>query len=80
MRKRQVRYRVEVNYLSKDYEDAALEISSPIYTKADGWKEYRKSIKKFCVDDKTKPARVWFWKYNYDANGKPDPVTIAKNY
>ena len=44
MRKRRVLYRLEVNYLSRDYEDRALETSSPIYNKKDGWKEYRRAL------------------------------------
>lgn len=80
MRKRRVLYRLEVNYLSRDYDDRALETSSPIYNKKDGWKEYRLALMEKCVDDKTAPARVHFWKYNYDANGAFAPITIAKNY
>jgi len=80
MRKRRVLYRLEVNYLSRDYDDRAIEVSSPVYNKKDGWKEYKKAILEKCADDKTVSARVHFWKYNYDANGAFSPITIAKNY
>lgn len=78
--KRRVLYRLEVNYLSRDYEDSCCEVSSPIYNKKDGWKEYKKALSEMCIDVKTAPARVHFWKYNYDANGVFAPITIAKNY
>ena len=77
--KHEVRYRLDIDYLSVDYDDAALNTSSPIYTKADGMKEYRKACKEKCVDDSTKSARVHLWKYNY-IDGKFAPITIAKNY
>jgi hypothetical protein len=79
MKRREVKYRVEVDYLSKDYEEAALSTSSPIYNLKDGWKAYKEAIKEFCVDDKSVPARVHFWKYNY-VNHAFCPITIAKNY
>lgn len=78
-RKRIVRYRLEVNFLSKDYENSALETSSPIYTLEEGRREYEKAIKQFCVDDPTIPARVHFWKYRWNGN-ELNPLTIAKNY
>ena len=80
MKKRSVRYRLDVDYLSRSYEDRALSTSSPIYTKSDGWKEYRKAIQERCADVPEMPARVHYWKYQYDENGKCIPLTIAKNY
>ena len=76
---RRVLYRLEINYYSQDYEYKCLETSSPVYNKKDGWREYRKAIKEKCVD-KDVPARVHFWKYNYNADGRMEPLTIAKNY
>ena len=77
---RRVLYRLEVNYLSRDYDDRVLETSSPIYNKKEGWKEYKKAILEKCVDDESAAARVHFWKYCWDENGKCNPLTIAKNY
>lgn len=76
---KKVRYRLEVDYLSHYYENKAIEISSPIYTLADGMKKYKKAIKEFCVDNKAIPARVHLWKYQYVDN-RLEPLTIAKNY
>lgn len=81
--KRDVRYRLDIDYYTKEYDDRCLEISSPIYTKKEGWSEYRKAIKENCIDDKSKPARVHFWKYGW--TGEPwkselNIITIAKNY
>lgn len=78
--KRKVRYRLEVNYYAKSYENKELSTSSPIYTLKEGWNEYRKALKDFCVDEKDTPARVHFWKYNFSENGDLQPITIAKNF
>ena len=79
MKKRPVKYRLEVDYLSRSYNDRALNVSDPIYTKSEGIAEYKKAVKKYCVDDPTVPARVHLWKYNYNGN-KLEPITICKNY
>jgi len=77
--KHEVRYRLEIDYLSTDYEEWVMQTSSPIYTKADGLKQYKKATKQFCIDDPEKPARVHLWKYNYIGSVFA-PITIAKNY
>lgn len=76
-----VKYRLEVNYYSKDYDDRCCETSSPIYTFEQGLEEYAAEIKRDCkcFDDETIPARVHLWKYNYSGD-ELDPITIAKNY
>lgn len=79
-RKRTIKYRLEVNYLSHDYEDCALETSSPIYNKREGMKAYMDALKQKSVDDPEKPVRVWFWEYAWDKDGRCAPITIAKNY
>lgn len=78
--KKTVRYRLDVNYLSKDRNDLALETSSPIYTKKDGIRKYKEALREACVDDRSKAARVHLWKYFWDGNGVCIPVTILKNY
>ena len=78
--KRRVLYRLEVNYLSRDYEESACETSRPIYNKREGLQEYMKALELKCIDKKDIPARVHLWKYNYDAAGNFAPITIAKNY
>lgn len=80
MRKREVKYRLDVDYYSRDYDDRACEVSSPIYNKREGFQKYRKAIAETCIDNKTVPARVHFWKYNYNEAGQFAPITIAKNY
>lgn len=80
MRKRRVLYRLDVDYYSRDYDDRACEVSSPIYNKKEGLTKYKKAIAEKCIDKKDIPARVHFWKYNYDENGVFAPITIAKNY
>lgn len=81
MKKRIARYRLEIDYLSKDYPEWALSTSSPIYTKKDGLRQYMQAIKtETCADDETRPARVHLWKYAWNERGQCCPVTIAKNY
>lgn len=79
----EVKYRLEVNYYSRDYEHKCCETSAPVYNLEDGIKEYLKEIQERCIDDKTKPARVHLWEYTW--SGEPwaselIPATIAKNY
>ena len=81
MRKKIVRYRLEINYYSQDYEYKCCEVSSPIYTKKDGLKEYMHAVQfEKCIDEKSAPARCHLWKYQWDDCGKCIPLTIAKNY
>ena len=77
--KRTVKFRLEVDYLSREYDDSALETSSPIYTLEEGLARYEEAIQEKCVDDPSKAARVHLWKYAYKGN-KCTPITIRKNY
>lgn len=78
---RKVRYRLDVDYLSKDYSDRALETSCPIYTKKDGMKQYAEAIKHFCVDNDKIHCRCRLWKYGgWDDSNRAIQITIAKNY
>ena len=76
---KKVKYRLDVNYLSKEYDDSALETSSPIYSLDEGLAEYEKAITEKCVDNSEIAARVHLWKYAYKGN-KLAPITIRKNY
>lgn len=77
-----VRYRIDVDYYSHDYDDRACSISSPIYTKAEGWRRYKEALTETCIDDDTKTARVHFWKYGpVDEKGYfTQGETLARNY
>ena len=77
---RKVLYRLDVDYLSREYDNRALLISSPIYNKRDGLKAYREALQKTCIDDPAKPVRVHLWRYSFDTAGKNHPVTIRKNF
>ena len=76
----EVRYRLELNCLSHDRDDMALETSEPIYTLAEGKRKFNEEIKHVCADDKTVPVRAHLWKYSWDADGRCVPITIMKNY
>lgn len=76
---RKVKYRLEIDYLSKEYDDAAVMTSSPIYTLEQGKEEYERAVQEKCVDDASQNARVHLWEYRY-VKGKLQPITIAKNY
>ena len=79
--KSNVKYRVEVNYLSRDYEDRALEVSSPFCTLESAFRKYFSAIdSEKCVDDKEKPVRAHLWEYHYKKDGTPAFKTLAKNY
>lgn len=75
-----VPYRLEVDYLSKEYDNKACDVSSPIFTLEKGIEGYLKHITEKCIDDENKSAKVHLWKYNYTADGELDPITIMKNY
>lgn len=77
--KYRVPYRLDVDYYSRDFDDRACDISSPIYSLDDGIAKYEKAIMEKCIDDNTKSARVHLWKYRY-TKGKLNPLTIRKNY
>ena len=75
-----VRYRLDVDFYSRDYDNKACSTSSPIYTKKEGLKAYSAALKKSCIDIPELPPRVHLWRYTWDENGKCCPVTIRKNY
>ena len=76
-----IRYRLEVDYLSRDYYDRACQTSSPIYTKQEGVKQYLKAIQNRCIDNPDVPARCHLWKYcGWHDDNNPRMLTIMKNY
>lgn len=79
--KKKVRYRLEIDYLSRDYEDSCLSTSSPIYTLEEGFRKYFEAVEnERCADDKEKPVRAWLWEYHYNRAGELKPKTLARNY
>lgn len=81
MASRKVKYRLEVNYLSVDRDDLALETSSPIYSLEEGFRKYFHAIdNEKCSDNKEMPVRAHLWEYHYKKDGTPNHKTIAKNY
>ena len=80
-----VKYRLDIDYYSKDYDNRMMGVSSPIYTLANGMNRYKAAIREKCIDNADEPARVHLWKYDeraYDANGYyiGEYITLAKNY
>lgn len=75
-------YRVNINYLSKDREDAALETSSPAKTLEDGLRQFIKAaMLEKCVDNEKIPARVALVEYNCKKGERyATPRTIVDNY
>lgn len=52
-------FRVEIDYLSKNYDDSMLSTSTAYGENLDAAKKaYNDAIRLFCVDDKTKHVRV----------------------
>lgn len=80
---KQVLYRLEVNYYSQDYDDKALETSSPIFTLSEGVQRYLEAIQEKCEDDPGKPARAHLWEYVWSGEPHKSELiekTIMKNY
>lgn len=78
-----IKYRLDIDYYSKDYDNKCCDTSSPIYTLSEGVNKYLEAIKETCIDDITKPARVHLWEYAWSGEPwKSDliQITIAKNY
>ena len=75
-------YRVDINYLSEDREDAALETSSPAKTIQDGYKQFiEAAMMEKCVDNKNIPARVALIEYKLKKGERyATPTTIIDNY
>ena len=81
MEKKKVKYRLDIDYLSKRYENWAQESSSPIYDLEDGFRRYFAAIdNEKCYDDREKPVRAHLWEYHYKKDGTPNFKTLAKNY
>lgn len=81
MASKKVKYRLELNYLSVDRDDLALETSSPIYSLEEGFRKYFDAIdNERCSDNKEMPVRAHLWEYHYKKDGTFNPKTIAKNY
>lgn len=73
-------YRLNINYLSVDYEDRALETSSPIKSLKEGFAEYTKAIMlEKCVDVPDLPARVDLTKYTWNATTNKTKKDVILN-
>lgn len=74
--------RLNLNYLSEDYPDRALETSSPIKTLEIGLSEFVKAITlEHCTDRKNLPVRAELVKYIYDPATKTTTTkTIVNNF
>ena len=77
-------YRVNTNFLSKDYEDSACEISASAgkeKEKAIEYYEQELAKNQFCVDDKTKKARIQLIEYIYSKKlNRTRQNILAQNY
>lgn len=77
-------YRINIDYLSKEYDNKALEISNPCGdNKEKAIKEYKKEIakKSKCVDNNKILARVDLTEYIYNNTTKETTTNILmKNY
>lgn len=76
---RKFKYRLEIDYLSREYDDAAIGTSSPISSLEEGLARYAEAIKEKCVDNEETPARVHLWEYVRKGD-RTTYKTIRKNY
>jgi len=60
---KKLKYRVEVNYLTREYEDSVLLTSSPHYSFETALEEIANSVDKRCSDDSSVGAEVTLLKY-----------------
>lgn len=77
---RKVRFRLDVDYFSREYEDKACIISTPIYTLEEGMKQYVQACAEYCIDNPEIPARAHLWEYHYGRDGSSNHKTVKKNY
>lgn len=75
-----VKYRLEIDYYSRYYENKCCESSLPVYELEKGLQLYEEATKEHCIDKPNTPVRVHLWEYAWDTSGKLAPVTICKNY
>lgn len=78
-----IKYRLDVNYYSQDYDNKCCETSIPVYTLSEGINKYLEAIEESCIDDKNKPARAHLWEYVWSDEPRKSEIisnTIAKNY
>ena len=75
-------WRVDINYLSKDYDDSALETSTPFNSlwRAERYYEELCEEDHRCVDDKTKPARIKLTHYMWKDGKTGESELIRANY
>lgn len=77
-------YRINIDYLWNETEIAALETSSPAGTdKEKAIEKYNATILEniYCVDDKTKPAKIDLTEYIYNKKtDKTQIIVLYKNY
>ena len=76
---RKFKYRLEIDYLQKEYDDQAIGTSSPISSLEEGLARYAEAIKEKCVDNEKIPARVHLWEYVRKGD-RTTYKTIRKNY
>lgn len=60
---KKLKYRVEVNYFTRDYDDRILLTSSPHYSLETALEEIVNSVDKRCVDDSSVGAEITLLKY-----------------
>lgn len=77
-------YRININYLSKDYDNKALEISHPAGNdKQKAIAQYNNELAKNekCSDDPNKPTRIDLTEYIcWDNELMATPYILLKNY
>lgn len=77
-------YRINTDFLSKDYENSAYDISAPAGKEKEKAIElYEQELAKnqFCIDDETKKARVQLVEYIYSKKlNRTRQNILAKNY
>lgn len=75
-------FRVDIDYLSHDYDDRMLSVSSPYKTGKDARVAYKIACNERCVDDESVPARVQLTRTDFSDDPRAMGVTtvVCQNY
>lgn len=69
-------FRVDVDYLSREYNDRMLSVSSPYRTEEEAVTAYESACKERCADAPSVPARVQLTRTDFP----DDPTSMGSTY
>lgn len=75
-------FRVDIDYLSREYNNRMLSVSSPYRTEKEAVAAYESACKEWCVDVPSIPARVQLTRTDFpdDPRAMGETYIVQKNY